>query len=80
MKNLCQTCKPNQKLIITLNNALENKMYQIGRKDVIISTLCADLKKLDHELKTFQKPKAAIKKLNLNLQEVSQKLMESKAK
>jgi hypothetical protein len=40
-------CKTNQKLILSLNNAIENKMLEISKKDNMIQTLCTDLQKLE---------------------------------
>lgn len=46
----------------------------------MISSLCADLHKLDNEIKMYDKPKAVFKKMGSNVEEINEMLMVSKAR
>ena len=80
VEKVCSTCKVSKKTIISLNNALENKMLEIGRKDSTISSLCSDLHKLDNEIKLYDKPKSTIKKMGMNIDEVNELIIITKAR
>ncbi len=49
----CENCRINRKLIGALNNAIENKMLEVSKKDTIIQNICNDLQKVELELKMF---------------------------
>lgn len=80
VEKVCELCKLNKKTIVSLNNALENKMLEVGKKDSTISLLCTDLHKLDSEMKLYEKPKALIKKMALNVDEVNEMIITAKMK
>lgn len=53
MNQDCENCRINRKLIGALNNAIENKMLEVSKKDTIIQNICNDLQKAELELKMF---------------------------